>query len=353
MKVTPSEEIDGKKAKEVVNSEEGSEKLEILLKNAFAILFTMKLCGVNIQPENRRNGKVGNTGSNVWIICSATMAAVQWLNVIRASTAITKNDKFDSNLFIKITTILFFLTGASVQTVTLYAFKSKALHNVLKDLSSFQLEMRNILKFSRLFAAIFWSCLALNIFNSMYQMFAYEGPEIISDLMILPFNVYFDLKNEVVIFLKFVGLILTTLSYASAFGANSFNLLISIVLKYEFTKLRRKLEYLISCGDGGAEDTLKECSNTSKPDLKIEFIKLRKCHQKLAKIVENADKFICLWSGCVIVCEVSIAILVLYNIISYNDIAIIFINFTYLMGATASLFCTTAGAILVNISVSE
>ena len=247
----------------------------------------------------------------------------------------------------------FVLTSASVQTVTLYAFKSKALYNVLRDLSSFQLEMRNIQKFSRLFAAIFWSCLALTSFNSMYQMFAYEGPEIISDLMILPFNVYFDLKKEIVIFLKLVAFILTTISYASVVGANSFNLLISIILKHEFTKLRRKLEYMISFGDGGADETL----NASKLDMKIELIKLRKHHQKLAKIVENADKFICLWNGCVIVAQVSIAILVfvqfnfsqrfhhyfhLYHVLDGSDC------FTFLYNRRRNL-CEQSGQCSVNI----
>ena len=347
---------------DVVHNEQESDKLKILLKSASPLLFTLKILGIYNLPGRGKEPYAGknleNSGRNVWSYLSLVVTAILWMDVVRASATFTKNDQFGSTTFMKIISLMYILTGALVQTIVLRACKSNALQFALADLSSFQVDARRIRKLSIILTVIFWAIFVSVIMDNVYQMFLFEGPAIISENLIQPFTIYFDLTTEVKIFAKIVTLIPIVLTYASVTGTLCLNLILSFIFQQEFTKLKLELKKLTSASTLDSNNSRQTVSvngrSTSyKLILETEFETIRKNHQKLANIVDDVDRFFCLFNGCVIVGLGSCVILSLYNVVTYTDVAFVFINISYIIGTGVPLCFDTAGAILVNRAVSE
>ena len=82
---------------------------------------------------------------------------------------------------------------------------------------------------------------------------------------------------------------------------------------------------------------------------------LRQRHQEISTLVSETDKFLMFHTGGAFCCQLFSVILLLYDIIfayATDDVVVIMMRVSYLVGLSCGLSVTTTGGIMVNHYVS-
>jgi len=313
-----------------------------LLSSLSPLLFSMKLCGLYFQREDRHRRRTDDPESNpamktthtssTWLRVYATVVLILfWFNVVRFASVFNQNDNFGATI-LKISIFTWFCLVVIFQTAYYYASHTGRLLKILLKLPVTHECVQKVHRAAVGVTVFIWIGIFLDIVVGIY--FYFDGNRY--DFMLTPFVTYIDVSEDNMMIARVIGYIVYMLVFLGIFFSHAMNQVLVYIFYSQFKKLKRNFRSAL--GERGQ----------FTGDLSI----FRRRHQTLSRAVSKVDGFVKFGNVAGFVCHTANIILLIYSLIFHPETTKSFrtaANYCYLLfGNVHGLLFSASAGIIIN-----
>jgi len=278
-----------------------------LLKCFSPLLRSMRVFGLYFKRASRRiSDETGTTDSKIYSkwnggrIYAIFSLTIVWLNTVRMLSVFEKTDKFGFALLLKLSAVSATLLSSLQQTACFVACQTGNLDQVFCEA---RLSKSYIVRYRRLAVIhtfLCWFLLVLDVLVFLLPEFMMEN---LMDAFTTPFGVHIIPSGEVLLLTKILMSLTFVLSDFTWFSAHSVNYMVTSVLYDQFHALNQDFRHAVG-RNGELNGNIRE---------------FRRRHQKITRLVQNADQFVMISNVAGFCCQIFNVILILYCTIFFRN----------------------------------
>ena len=270
------------------------------------------------------------------------MVIIHWMNFVRCLTIFTNEKQFGPSLFGHLGYVVWYgLTTFNITCLHL-ACRSGKLFKTMADVYISEKRESSVMKRTVIISLVAWF---VTLFYSCSDFYSYFlSVDYFDSYLLAPVSTLISAEGANLMAMKVVSFAIGVYANANFVFPFAFDFLLTTVIAGEFNRFNRQFKkHVLS---NRRQTVTLECFETVNHE-----------YRKLAQAVKKVDSILGVFNGLSIVCLVTFVIVLLYNVIWFQEV----INTAYLIvtgicslaTALAALLMVALGSVSVNQSVSS